>query len=91
MITLVMIVGHKLCDRVPKRCLSEEDHSAQTFFLYGTDKSLRERADVHGRFTEGFQTADYAVRHNSRSVNIHRQDAFPTGHRTSIALGEGNG
>jgi hypothetical protein len=29
MITLVMIVGHKLCDRVPKRCLSEEDHSAQ--------------------------------------------------------------
>jgi hypothetical protein len=43
MITLVMVVGHKLCDRVPKRCLSEEDHPIQTFFLDGTDKSLRVR------------------------------------------------
>jgi hypothetical protein len=43
MITLVMIVGHKLCDRVAKRRLSEEDHPIQTFFLDGTDKSLRER------------------------------------------------
>lgn len=46
MITLVMVVGHKLCDRVPKRCLSEEDHPIQTFFLDGTDKSLRERIQV---------------------------------------------
>jgi hypothetical protein len=39
-----MIVGHILRNRVAKRCLPEEDHPIQTFFLDGTDKSLRERA-----------------------------------------------
>jgi hypothetical protein len=43
MIALAMIVGHKLRNRMAKRCLPEEDHPIQTFFLYGTDKSLRER------------------------------------------------
>ncbi len=36
MIALVMIVDYELCDRMPKRCLSDEDHPTQTFFL-GTD------------------------------------------------------
>jgi len=43
---LVVIVGHKLCDRVPQRRLSEEDDPIQAFFLYGADKSLRERIQV---------------------------------------------
>jgi hypothetical protein len=30
MIALSVIVGHILCDRVPQRCLSEENHSVQT-------------------------------------------------------------
>ena len=30
MISLIVVMGHILCDRVPQRCLSEEDHSAQT-------------------------------------------------------------
>ena len=46
MITFVMIVGHILRNRVAKRCLPEEDHPIQTFFLDGTDKSLRERVQV---------------------------------------------
>jgi hypothetical protein len=43
MISLAVIVGHILGERVPKRFLPDEDHPIQTFFLYGTDKSLRER------------------------------------------------
>jgi hypothetical protein len=46
MIMLVVIVGHKLCDRVPQRRLSEEDNPIQAFFLYGADKSLGERIQV---------------------------------------------
>lgn len=34
MISLVVVVAHILCDRVPQRGLSEEDHSAQTLGLY---------------------------------------------------------
>jgi hypothetical protein len=43
MIALLVIMGHILCDHLPKRCLPKEHHPIQTFFLYGTDKSLRER------------------------------------------------
>jgi hypothetical protein len=37
-----------LRDRVPKRCLSKEDHPTRSFFLYGPDKSFRERVQVWG-------------------------------------------
>jgi hypothetical protein len=30
MIALVMVVRHEVANRVPERCRSEEDHSAQT-------------------------------------------------------------
>lgn len=40
MISLAVVVGHVLYDRVPKRCPPEEDHPIQTLFLYGTDKSF---------------------------------------------------
>ena len=46
MITLVMIVKHILCDRVPKRCLPDKDHPTQTLLFYGADKSLRERIQI---------------------------------------------
>ena len=42
MISLPVIVVQILCDRVPKRCPSEEDHPTQTLFFYGTDKSFAE-------------------------------------------------
>jgi hypothetical protein len=42
MITLVMVVDHKLCDRILKRLLPEENHRTPAFFLDGTDKSFRE-------------------------------------------------
>jgi hypothetical protein len=52
MITLFMIVAHILRDRVPKQCLSEEDHPMQTLFFYGTDKSFRERVQVWGSWRQ---------------------------------------
>lgn len=42
-VPLAVIVVHILGDRVPKRCLPDEDHPIQTFFFDGADKSLRER------------------------------------------------
>ena len=52
MITLFMIVAHILRDRVPKRCLSAEDHPMQTLFFYGTDKSFRERVQGWGSWRQ---------------------------------------
>ncbi len=52
MIALVMIVAHVLRDRVPKRCLSEEDHPMRTRFFYGADKSFRERVQVWGSWRQ---------------------------------------
>ena len=46
MITLGVVVSHKLADRVAKRCLSEKDHSAQTFFLYRAHEPLGESVQV---------------------------------------------
>lgn len=46
MISLAVVMGHVLCDRVPKRCPSEEDQSTQTLFLYGSDKSFGERIQI---------------------------------------------
>ena len=52
MIALVMIVAHILGDRVPKRCLSKEDHTTEAFVFYGTDKSFRERVQVWGSWRQ---------------------------------------
>ncbi len=46
MISLAVIVGHVLGERVPKRCRPDEDHPIQALFLYGTDKALRERVQI---------------------------------------------
>ncbi len=46
MISLAVMMGHILRERVLKWCLPDEDHPIQAFFLYGTDKSLRERVQI---------------------------------------------
>jgi hypothetical protein len=46
MIALTVVVGHVLRQRVPQRCLSEEDHPAQAFFLDQANESLRKRKHV---------------------------------------------
>jgi hypothetical protein len=46
MVSLPVIVGHILLDRVPKRCRSEEDQPTQTLFLDRTYKSLGESVQI---------------------------------------------
>ena len=72
MIALVMIVGHKLCDGVLKRCRSEEDHPIQTFFLYGTNKSLRERVQVWGSWRQSYDVDALPDEYVTKSVRVFR-------------------
>jgi hypothetical protein len=47
-VSLSVIVRHELRDRVPKRVLTEEDHSVQTLGLYGAHEAFRERIQIRG-------------------------------------------
>ena len=46
MISLAMVVGHELRNRMPQGCVPEEDHPTQIFFFNGTHKSFRERVQI---------------------------------------------
>jgi hypothetical protein len=72
MITLFMIVAHILRDRVPKRCLSEEDHPMQTLFFYRTDKSLRERVQVWGSWRQSYDVDALPDEYVTKSVRVFR-------------------
>ena len=72
MIVLFMIVAHILPDRVPKRCLSEEDHPMQTLFFYGTDKSFRERVQVWGSWRQSNNVDALPYQYVTKFIRVFR-------------------
>jgi hypothetical protein len=72
MISLAVVMGHVLRNRVPKRCLSEEDHPIQTLFLDGTDKSFGERVEIRCSWRQANDIDALADERISNCVGVFR-------------------
>ena len=70
MISLAVVVGHVLCNRVPKRCPSEEDHPTQALFLYGSDESFRERIQIGRTWRQSNDVDTLADEYVTKSVRV---------------------